>query len=272
MRILGLRIHVDTRRGYREGVPRLLDLMDELGARGSFFFGMGTEGSGSMVSRVLGQDGEIVASAPGILRDVHRRGQDCGVCGWNPLKWQTHLDKMKDTTLEAEIRRSVEHFTQRTGIRPSGFASPGFRVNYMSLRSQDEARFKYCSDTFGLHPYRPKISWKTFSTPQIPATVPPLETILKKKTASEAERALGDLAEYLPEGLSVLPMSAIVAAATETLAPLHGFLSRCRAEGVRFVGLDTVARSLDPDSLPICEVVNVCVSGMPQEVGSQSLE
>jgi undecaprenyl phosphate-alpha-L-ara4FN deformylase len=270
MKILALKIYTDTLHAYRDGVPRLLDVLNERGIEGSFFFGMGSEGTGSAISKLLGEGRDIVAGAPGIIRDASRRGQDCGVYGWNPIEWQTRLDRMKDTTIDADMRRAVEYFTRRTGIRPNGFAAPGFRVSYISLRIQDDMRFKYCSDTFGFYPFFPKMSWKTFSTPQIPSTIPPIEIVLQRVTEPVARERLAELAAALPEGLSVLPLNAAVATEPSVLTPFREFVVRCVEDGVRFVNLNTVMKSLRAESLPTSEVVMARAFGMPREVALQS--
>jgi peptidoglycan/xylan/chitin deacetylase (PgdA/CDA1 family) len=272
MRILAFKVYADTTDGYREGVPRLLDIFDESGTRASFFFGMGSEGAGTPLSKLLGDNRDIVASAPGILRDAAKRGQDCGIYGWNPQEWRFRLEKMKDTSLEADITRSIEYFARRTGHRPSGFAAPGCRVNYMSLRIQDDMRFRYCSDTFGFYPFMPRLSWKTFSTPQIPSTLPPIEAVLKKSSEAEARARFAELAEALPDGLSVLPMNAATVNAKELYAPFYEFAQRLRSMGVKFMSLNDVARSVDALSLAPCEIVFARAFGMPNEVAVQSLE
>ncbi|MDR1581213.1 MAG: polysaccharide deacetylase family protein [Synergistaceae bacterium] len=272
MRILALKIYADTFYGYRDGVPRLLDICDELGIEASFFFGMGSEGGGSPLSKILRERREIVASAPGILRDAHRRGQDCGIYGWNPLEWQNRLDRIKDTTLESDIKRAIEYFSRRTGSRPRGFASPGCRVNYMSLRIQDDMRFKYCSDTFGFYPYLPQLSWKVFSTLQVPATLPPVEINLRKKNESSARELLAELSDSLPDGLSVLPMNAAVMNEHELYSPIREFLIRMQENGMKFMSLRNVAASVDPGTLSECEIVHVKAFGMPNEVAVQSVE
>ncbi len=263
MKILALKIYIDSIQGYREGVPKLLDTLSEPGLEASFFFGMGTEDDGSVVSRIFREEKEIVASAPGIIRDAHRRGHDCGIYGWNPREWQSRLEKMKDTTLESDIKRSVEYFTRRTGSRPAGFAAPGFRATYISLRIQDDVRFKYCSDTFGHYPFLPKISWKTFATPQIPATHPPLEIMLQKVSESVVRTRMENLFDTLPDGLSVLPMNAVVGTVPEIFPPLCEFIVRCHGAGVRFVTLHRVVRSLDVKELPQCEVASARAFHMP---------
>ena len=271
MKIIASRIFVDTAKAYTEGVPRWLDLMDGLGIRGSFFFGMGTESTGSAISKFMGKAQEITASAPGILRDAHRRGQDCGICGWNPFEWETRLEKLKDTTLESDMKRAIEMFARRAGVRPSGFAAPGWRTGYINLRIQDEMRFKYCSDTFGLYPYLPRISWKTFSTVQIPSTLPPVESVLKGLSSQDTKSALSALKGQLRDGLNVLPINAILAAGSECFAAMNDFFRECRDEGVRFVGLDTVALNLDRDLLTECDVLDVQAKAVGKLVASQSL-
>ncbi|MDL2264163.1 polysaccharide deacetylase family protein [Synergistaceae bacterium OttesenSCG-928-I11] len=272
MKILALKIYIDSIQGYREGVPKLLDIMSELDIAASIYFGMGTEDDGSVMSRIFREEKEIVASAPGIIRDAHRRGHDCGIYGWNPREWQLRLEKMKDTTLEADIKRSVEYFARRTGNRPAGFAAPGFRATYISLRIQDDVRFKYCSDTFGHYPFLPKISWKTFATPQVPATLPPLEIMLQKCTEAVVRTRMENLSDTLPDGLSVLPMNAVVASVPEIFPPLYEFITRCHDTGTRFVTLHRVVQSLDAKNLPQCEVVSAKAFGMPREVAVQSTD
>ena len=272
MKIFALKIYADTLNGYREGVPRLLDIFDELGVEASFFFGMGTAGSGGAISKILGEGREIVASAPGILRDASKRGQDCGIYGWNPLEWQARLEKMKDTTMEADIKRAIEYFARRTGRRPNGFAAPGCRVNYMSLMIEDDMRFKYCSEAFGFYPFLPRLSWKVFNTPQIPSTLPPVEVILKKASETAARERFSELHESLQDGLSVMPLNAAVANDDALHAPLREFLSRARDAGVRFMSLNGVARSIDPETLTPCEIVFAKAFGMQNEVATQGVE
>lgn len=271
MRIAALKIYVDSALGYREGVPRLLDLLDGLGSRGSFFFGMGTEDDGSMMSRLFREEREIVSGAPGIIRDAYRRGHDCGICGWKPREWVRSLEKLQDTTIESGIRRACEYFFQRTGSRPRGFAAPGHRVSYISLRIEDDIGFDYCSDSFGRYPYMPKINWKTFETPQIPSTLPPIEEVIGKARDVEARRLLGTLRGAFPDGLSVLPLNASLAADPGTADSLCEMLTKCVDEGVRIITLERVISSIDASTIPTCDLVMTRGFGSSRDIAMQSV-
>ena len=270
MKILCLKIYADTLNGYRDGVPRLLDICGELGIEASFFFGMGTESRGGALSKIVGESKEIVASAPGILRDAFKRGHDCGVYGWNPLEWQSRLDKIKDTTLESDMKRAIEYFASRTGRRPNGVAAPGCRVNYMSLRIQDDLSLRYCSDTFGFYPFLPRLSWKIFETLQIPSTLPPVEAVLKRTSGADARAGFLELADSIGEGLSVLPMNAAVANDNVLRPALYEFLLHANESEVKFTSLDSVARNIATESLEPCEIVFAKAFGMSNEVAMQS--
>ena len=51
--ILGLKLDVDTSRGYRAGVPALLDLFGRLDIRATIFFSMGPDNSGKAIRRIF---------------------------------------------------------------------------------------------------------------------------------------------------------------------------------------------------------------------------
>lgn len=50
---LALKIDVDTYRGTREGVPRLLDMLKKHNAQATFLFSLGPDHTGRAIKRVL---------------------------------------------------------------------------------------------------------------------------------------------------------------------------------------------------------------------------
>lgn len=266
MKILALKIHADTARAYGRGVPALMEMLDHAGVGASFFFAMGSERSGSALSKLFGENRRIVSSDPGILRAAYLAGYDCGVYGWNPLEWTMRLDRIGSDVLEDDVRRSVEYFARTAGCRPNGFSAPGFRANAVTLRIQDSVRFNYCSDTFGFYPHFPRIASETFKTPQIPATLPPLELVLQGRPETEIRALMEVLADQLGEGLNVLPVSAHVGTVREVLCPLRDFLLRCKDEGVKFMDLNSVIKHIDRKMLCVCEVRMVSMDGFSGEI------
>ena len=60
---LALKIDVDTWRGTREGVPRLLEVLSRRGAQATFLFSLGPDRTGRAIRRVF---------RPGFLSKVSR--------------------------------------------------------------------------------------------------------------------------------------------------------------------------------------------------------
>ena len=297
VKILALKVDVDTLRGYREGVPNLLGLLEELSVKASFFFSLGPDNSGKALVRVL-RPGflekmrrtkavstygwrtllygtllpapMIVESAPGILRDAARKGHDCGVHAWDHVKWQDRLEKLPVTTLEADFRRAFDLFFQRTGKAARSCAAPGWQVSEESLRVQDELGLDYCSDARGAYPFLPRWGMRTFRTPQIPSTLPTMDEILGRnglEGSALAEHLLG----LLREGLNVFTLHGEMEGMGQ-IGVFREFLLRARDQGVRFLPLSTVARTLDPKTLPVCPLGMRPIEGRAGRVATQVLE
>ena len=50
---LALKVDVDTYRGTREGVPRLIDILKKHGARATFLFSLGPDHTGRAIKRAF---------------------------------------------------------------------------------------------------------------------------------------------------------------------------------------------------------------------------
>ena len=77
--LLGLKIDVDTLRGTREGVPRLLELLQRHGVHATFLFSLGPDHTGRALRRVFrkGFVGKVRRTSV-----VRHYGMSAGRCGW----------------------------------------------------------------------------------------------------------------------------------------------------------------------------------------------
>ena len=118
MKKLAIKVDIDTLRGYREGVPQMLDLFKKHGIRASIFFSFGPDNSGKAIRRIFRKGfiskmmrtkapstygiktlmygtllpaPMIVPSAPDIFVRASDEGHDCGVHAWDHVYVQDEL-------------------------------------------------------------------------------------------------------------------------------------------------------------------------------------
>ncbi len=147
---LGIKVDVDTLRGYTVGVPRLLELFAKHELRASIFFSLGPDNSGKAVRRVFRRGfiskmirtkapstyglktllygtllpaPMIVDSDPGILRRAHKEGHDCGVHAWDHVLVQDQLDAMTEEQFEALYRKAASKYEEILGSKPASYAA-----------------------------------------------------------------------------------------------------------------------------------------------------
>jgi len=120
--VLVLKTDVDTMKGYREGVPRLLEIFRARKIKASFFFSFGPDNSGKAIRRIFRKGflekmlrtkapstygistlfygtllpaPLIVQPAPGIFIRAVDEGHDCGIHCWDHVKWQDRLKRLR---------------------------------------------------------------------------------------------------------------------------------------------------------------------------------
>ena len=205
MKKLAIKVDIDTLRGYREGVPQMLDLFDRHGIKASIFFSFGPDNSGKAIRRIFRKGfiskmmrtkapstygiktlmygtllpaPMIVSSAPDIFVRASDEGHDCGVHAWDHVYVQDELPGIGKSEFLSLFERSAEMFERLSGKKPLSCAAPGWQISPVSLEVQEEAGLEYCSDTRGRSPFIPNFKGRSYLPMQIPTTLPTMDEIL----------------------------------------------------------------------------------------------
>ncbi|HEY6006919.1 MAG TPA: polysaccharide deacetylase family protein, partial [Geobacteraceae bacterium] len=197
--IIALKVDVDTYVGTRDGVPRLLDILERFGIHATFYFSMGPDNSGKAIRRVFTRKGFlkkmlrtrapsmyglktmlygtllppplIAESFPEVLQHTARLGHEVGIHCWDHVKWHDLLPWMPKQTTLMELGRASAQFEEIFGHRARTTAAPGWTVTADSLEIQDAMQLTHCSDSRGIAPFYPVMAGRRFATLQIPTTL-----------------------------------------------------------------------------------------------------
>ncbi len=281
-------------------MPRLLDLLSELGVHGTFFFCHGPDRSGRAIVNVLRQRGFLrkmirtralrmyglrtalsgtLLPSPVIgarLGDVMRRardeGHDVGLHGWDHRRWQDGLERLHDDEVAAEVSRAVESHARILGEPPRAFAAPGWMIDDRALLELERHDFDWTSSTRFGPPFFPVVDERPARMLEVPSTGPcPEEAMTRGGGEPLFPAALGE-AGGGPEArrTHVYPAHAEVEGGI-LLAPFRSWLRERLAEGIGFVKLRSVvdeALAGDTAIIPRRRIERVTVTGRPALVSS----
>jgi undecaprenyl phosphate-alpha-L-ara4FN deformylase len=259
---LGLRVDVDTFRGTRDGVPRLLQTLDARGVTATFFFTLGPDNMGRHVWRLArprflakmirsraaslyGWDillagtcwpGRKIGAALGdVLRDTERGRHEVGFHAWDHHRWQVAASRMTALELRAELERGVDSFAAVLGRRPDCSAAAGWICNERVLEAKQALGFRYNSDCRGRSIFVPVVGGRELA-PQIPTTLPTYDEAVGRDGVTEASYGAWLLDQIRPGALNVLTIHAEVEG-IRCASLFHTFLGECAARGIRVVPL-----------------------------------
>jgi peptidoglycan/xylan/chitin deacetylase (PgdA/CDA1 family) len=166
-RRFAVRVDIDTVKGLVDGVPVLLDILEESGVRATFFASVGTDttaraffdsprlkrhrainpvkkyGSGELIGSLVGLNFQSHGTE---FRKIDEKGHEIQLHCFNHLDWIRKIENVNKADAISLIEKGVTGFEEIFGRRPTAFASPAFKVTEAVLDAEEELGFDYASD------------------------------------------------------------------------------------------------------------------------------
>jgi len=266
---VGLRVDVDTLRGTRVGVPRLLSIFAAEEIRASFFFSVGPDNMGRHLWRLAnpffavkmlrtraaslyGWDilfkgtfwpGPLIGKrCPAVIREVDEAGHEAGLHAWDHHGWQSRGGCWDEGFAASEIERGFNALSDILGHPPVAAAAPAWRATAAILAARERFRFKYLSDCRGTSIFRPVCAGREL-TVQIPTTLPTYDEVVGR-VVDQGRYNAWLLDKIRPGRLNVLTVHAEVEGIS-CADLLIDFIKRAKARGIVFQPLGGFVRGAE---------------------------
>jgi len=286
---LALKIDVDTYRGTREGVPRLVELLKQHAAGATFLFSLGPDHTGRAIKRafrpgfmkkvsrtsVLEHYGvttllygtvipgpDIGRRCADILRNVRDAGFEVGIHTWDHVRWQDTVATANAAWTAREMQLACDRYADIFGERAHVHGAAGWQMNRHAYRLTQQLGFDYCSDTRGTQPFIPIYNAEIIACPQLPTTLPTLDELIGVDgftVDNVADHVLKLSADPPPTG-HVYTLHAELEG-MKLMPVFEQLLAGWRAAGHELVSLKDYFSSLDLKTLPRHAVTTGEVAG-----------
>lgn len=172
--VFSLRIDLESQKGIKEGLPKILNLLSKYNMKASFYLTMGGESnlfqllkykkkipekrklkifSKKEILRMAFLPKDFVKENEIILKRILEKGHELGIHGWKHRAWTRALEKID---VEKQIDLSIKKYWMIFGRKPDSFCSPAFRINRKVIDILNKTGFKIISDLEGEKPFRIK--------------------------------------------------------------------------------------------------------------------
>ena len=166
MKTFTLRVDLESFKGIKEGVPKLLDLLKKYNLKASFYLTIGGESnifeilkyrnklksSGERKIRIWSLKEKLrmvlfprdfVKENKKILKRILEEGHELGLHGWKHREWTRGLEKIN---VEKTVNKSIKKYIKIFEKNPISFLSPGYNVNKKVLEILEKNKIKFTSD------------------------------------------------------------------------------------------------------------------------------
>ena len=293
---LALKIDVDTFRGTREGVPRLLEILARHGAGATFLFSLGPDHTGRAIKRALrpgfmqkvGRTSVVshygvrtllygtVLPGPDIglrcadtLRRVRDAGFEVGIHTWDHVKWQDGVAGADADWTARQMALAMGRFEDVFGERATVHGAAGWQMNVHAYRGTQALGFAYASDTRGTCPFIPVVRAEIVACPQFPTTLATLDELIGLDGVTE-----GNVAQALLARTAAAPGNHVFTLHAELegmkLAPaFEALLEGWKTQGYELVALRDLVAATPAEALPLHSVLEGSVPGRSGTLATQ---
>ena len=266
---LGLKNDVSTRRGTREGVPRLVDLLTRRQARATLFFTLGPDHA---LGRRWLPGGDIGRGCREALRGVRQAGFETAIRAFDAVRWTHSVENANEEWTRNQMQLACEAFLEIFDESATAHGAAGWQMNRHAFRLTQRLGFRYCSDTRGTFPFVPVRDAEIMACPQVPTTLPTLEELIGRDgiTVKEVPQRLLQLSESPPATGHVFTLRAELG--MEFVTVLDELLAGWRAQGYTPVALEDCIVNADLARLPRHNVIAGIIPGCVRPVALQGDE
>lgn len=244
---LALKIDVQTLRGTRDGVPRIIDILQRHAAGATFYFTLGPDRSRLLPGMPIGR------RARDLMRHAHAAGFETGLRAFDGARWQQRIVDAGPAWVEAEMQRGVDAYAAVFGEPPRTHAAAGWRMSAHALRLTQRLGFDYASDGRGHSPHLPVWNAELVRCPQFPTTLPTLDELIGRDGIVAANVA-AHLLQHTSQGTADQVFTLSAEREGGKLATVfEQLVAGWKAQGYRLVRLRDLYEATEPLALPRCE-------------------
>jgi undecaprenyl phosphate-alpha-L-ara4FN deformylase len=298
---IGLKVDVDTLRGTREGVPRLMALFKKHGVDATFYFSVGPDNTGRAMRRVF-REGfaqkvartsvlkhyglktlmygvllpgpDIGRHAGDVMRSVRDAGFEVGLHTYDHVRWQDYVADATAAWTRAEFERGVQAFERVFGFPPQSHAAAGWQINAFGLELEQEYGMRYASDTRGGPAFLPQLPGGVSTCPQLPTTLPTFDEILgvdgvDESSIADAVFRLSATDTHSPDHLQVFTLHAELEGML-LLDAFESLLVKWRQAGASIVRMAAIHERAVLRALPARSVIMGAVPGRSGRLAVQA--
>ncbi|QLI82692.1 4-deoxy-4-formamido-L-arabinose-phosphoundecaprenol deformylase [Chitinibacter fontanus] len=275
MKLIALKIDVDTSVAIEIGLPKLIPVLRANQAGATFFWALGKEKNGSLLRpmrylrKVAGMShvpikqryglaallaGSLLPSrnlnrlAENAMRELTDEVFEHGVRPAQRHCWQASIVKMDSALTRDAYAETLAGFEKIMGQRPRSHAASGWQINRTALRLHQLHQLNYASDCRGQTPFWPIVQGEYIRCPQLPVTLPMLEELIPQLGVEQAFEQLKHATLEQEQALHVFNLAADYDA--QYAEQVGQLLSDWKAQGYHLVNLSALVQALDLKTLP----------------------